>query len=102
VPTRQRLRRLAGKTTISGRGRPLLRLAAWRAVWGALPHNPVFAARYTHLTNRQTNRLSDTQARTAVAAALLRQLWVVCVHRIPWEPAVAGGTARKEVTDPAA
>jgi transposase len=23
----------AGKTTISGRGRPLLRLAAWRAVW---------------------------------------------------------------------
>ena len=38
----------AGKTTISGRGRPLLRLAAWRAVWGALPHNPVFAARYTH------------------------------------------------------
>jgi transposase len=35
-----------GTTTISGRGRPLLRLAAWRAVWGALPHNPVFAARY--------------------------------------------------------
>jgi transposase len=23
-----------------GRGRPLLRLAAWRAVWGALSHNP--------------------------------------------------------------
>jgi len=43
----------AGKTTISGRGRPLLRLAAWRAVGGALPHNPVFAARYAHLTSRQ-------------------------------------------------
>jgi transposase len=92
----------AGKTTISGRGRPLLRLAAWRAVWGALPHNPVFAARYTHLTSRQHNRLSDGQARTAVAAALLRQLWVVCVNRVPWELAVASGTARKEVTDPAA
>jgi transposase len=91
-----------GKTTISGRGRPLLRLAAWRAVWGALPHNPVFAARYAHLTSRQHNRLSDGQARTAVAAALLRQLWVVCVNRIPWELAVAGGTIRKEVTDPAA
>jgi transposase len=92
----------AGKTTISGRGRPLLRLAAWRAVWGALPHNPVFAARYAHLTSRQRNRLSDGQARTAVAAALLRQLWVVCVNRTPWELAVAGGTIRKEVTDPAA
>jgi transposase len=92
----------AGKTTISGRGRPLLRLAAWRAVWGALPHNPAFAARYRHLTSRQHNRLSDGQARTAVAAALLRQLWVVCVNRIPWELAVASGTAGKEVTDPAA
>ena len=92
----------AGKTTISSRGRPLLRLAAWRAVWGALPHNPVFAARYAHLTSRQHNRLSDGQARSAVAAALLRQLWVVCVNRIPWEPAVAGGADRKEVTDPAA
>jgi transposase len=91
----------AGKTTISGRGRPLLRLAAWRAVWGALPHNSVFAARYAHLTSRQHNRLSDGQARSAVAAALLRQLWVVCVYRIPWELAVASGTARREVTDAA-
>jgi transposase len=29
-----------GKTAISGRGRPALRLAAWRAVWAALPNNP--------------------------------------------------------------
>jgi transposase len=71
-------------------------------VWGALPHNPVFAARYTHLTSRQHNRLSDGQARSAVAAALLRQLWVVCVNQIPWEPAVAAGTTGKEMTDPAA
>jgi hypothetical protein len=71
-------------------------------VWGALPHNPVFAARYAHLTSRQRNRRSDGQARTAVAAALLRQLWVVCVNQIPWELAVAGGTIGKEVTDAAA
>jgi transposase len=102
VPARHASGAFAGRTTISGRGRPLLRLAAWRAVWGALPHNPVFAARYTHLTSRQHNRLSDGQARSAVAAALLRQLWVVCVNRTPWEPAVAAGTAGKEVTDPAA
>ena len=34
-----------GKTSISGRGRPALRLAAWRAVWAAMPNNPVMAAR---------------------------------------------------------
>jgi transposase len=33
-----------GKTSISGKGRPGLRLAAWRAVWAALPNNPVLAA----------------------------------------------------------
>jgi transposase len=33
-----------GKTPISGRGRPALRLAAWRAVWAAMPNNPVMAA----------------------------------------------------------
>jgi transposase len=90
----------AGKTTISGRGRPLLRLAAWRASWGALPHNPVFAAKYTPLTSRPDNPLTDGQARTAIAAALLRQLWVVCVTGQAWDPARAG--AAKEVTDPAA
>jgi transposase len=30
-----------GKTSISGRGRPSLRVAAWRAVWAALPNNEV-------------------------------------------------------------
>jgi transposase len=29
-----------GQTRVSHRGRPALRAAAWRAVWGALPHNP--------------------------------------------------------------
>ena len=35
-----------GKTSISGRGRPGLRVAAWRAVWAAMPNNPVMAARF--------------------------------------------------------
>jgi hypothetical protein len=48
-----------GKTAISGRGRPELRLAAWRAVFGALHHNPVLAARHTHLTSRVDNPLTD-------------------------------------------
>jgi transposase len=82
----------AGKTTISGRGRPLLRTAAWRAVWGALPHNPVLAARHAHLTGRTANPLSDTQARIAVAGSLLRQLFVVVTTGTPWNPDIAAGT----------
>jgi transposase len=81
----------AGKTTISGRGRPLLRVAAWRAVWGALPHNPVLDARHTHLTTRGDNPLTDQQARIAVAGSLLRQLFVVVTTNTAWNPAIATG-----------
>jgi transposase len=51
-----------GKTSISGRGRPGLRVAAWRAVWAALPNNPVMAAKFAHLTTRENNRLARQQA----------------------------------------
>ena len=85
-----------GTTTISGRGRPELRLAAWRAVFGALRHNPVLAARHAHLTGRADNPLTDTQARIAVAASLLRQLHAVIVTRTAWDPAIAAGLDRRE------
>jgi transposase len=81
-----------GKTSISGRGRPALRLAAWRAVWAALPDNPVMAARFAHLTTREDNRLARQQARTACAAALLRQIHVVVTRRVSWDPAIAAGS----------
>ena len=80
-----------GKTSISGRGRPALRLAAWRAVWAALPNNPVMAARFTYLTTREHNRLARQQARTACAAALLRWIHVVITQRVSWDPAIAAG-----------
>ena len=83
----------AGTTTISRRGRPALRTAAWRAVWGALRHNPVYRARYQHLTGRATNRLADGQARAAIAAALLRQLFIVITRRVAWDPDIASGQA---------
>ena len=84
-----------GKTAISGRGRPELRLAAWRAVFPALIHNPVLAARHAHLTGRAENPLTDTQARVAVAAGLLRQLHAVVVTRTAWDPAIAAGLDRR-------
>jgi transposase len=88
-----------GQTKTSRRGRPALRTAAWRAVWGALPHNAVYTARYTHQRTRADNPLRDGQARAAIAAALLRQLFVVVTRRVAWDPTIAAG---KEVTHLAA
>jgi transposase len=85
-----------GRTSISGRRRPALRVAAWRAVWAALPNNPVMAARFAHLTTRDHNRLARQQARTACAAALLRWIHVVITRRIAWDPAIAGKTPQRQ------
>ncbi|MGH3676819.1 MAG: transposase, partial [Mycobacterium sp.] len=85
-----------GRARISRRGRPRLRLAAWRAVWGALPHNPVMAARHRYLTTRQHNRLTDGQARAAIAAALLRWIHVVVTRRVCWDAAIAGAAELPE------
>jgi transposase len=90
-----------GQTKASKRGRPGLRTAAWRAIWAALPNNAVWAARHQHLTTRADNPLKDGQARAALAASLLRQLYVVVTARVAWDPAIADGT-RREVTTPAA
>lgn len=85
-----------GTTTISGRGRPELRLAAWRATFGALRHNTVLAARHAHLTTRPDNPLKDPPARVAVAGSLLRQLHAVVTNRTAWDPQIAAGLLRGE------
>jgi len=90
-----------GKTSISGRGRPGLRVAAWRAVWAAMPDNAVMAARFGYLTTRQASRLARQQARTACAAALLRWIHVVVTRRVPWDPAIAAGTLPARPARPA-
>ncbi|HTP16292.1 MAG TPA: IS110 family transposase [Streptosporangiaceae bacterium] len=95
---------LAGRTRISRRGRPGLRTAAWRAAWPGLRHNRVLAARYAHLTGRDSGtRLSDGQARAACAAALLRWLWAVVTRRQAWDARIAAGLIpARAVTAPAA
>jgi transposase len=80
-----------GRTRMTGQGRPALRLAAWRAVWGALKSNPVYAARFAHLTERESNKLSTGQAHAALAAALLRHLHAVITTGQRWDPAIAAG-----------
>jgi transposase len=87
-----------GRTKLTGQGRPGLRLAAWRAVWGAQRANPVYAARYRHLTSREHNKLRPTQAQTVIAAAILRHLHAVISTGRTWDPAIAthGTRARLE------
>ena len=82
---------IKGQTRISRRGRPGLRTAAWRAVWGALRHNPVLQARHAHLTGRDSSRLADGQARVACAATLLRWLHAVVTTGQAWDARIAAG-----------
>jgi transposase len=83
--------RYTGRTRLTGQGRPALRLAAWRAVWGTLKSNPVYAARFAHLTGREHNKLSTGQAHAALAAALPRHLHAVLTTGQRWDPDIAAG-----------
>jgi hypothetical protein len=87
-----------GRTKLTGQGRPGLRLAAWRAVWGAQRANPVYAARYRHLTSREHNKLRPTQAQTVIAAAILRHLHAVITTGQTWDPTIAAHGSRTVVT----
>jgi transposase len=88
-----------GRTKVTGQGRPALRLAAWRAVWGSQKSNQVYAARYRHLTSREHNKLSPTQAQACIAAAILRQLHAIIRTGTAWDPAIAsGGRPAAELT----
>ena len=54
------------------------------------------AAKFTHLTTRDDNRLARQQARTACAAALLRWIHVVITRRVRWDPAIASGLKTRQ------
>jgi transposase len=84
-----------GRTKLTGQGRPRLRVAAWRAVWGSLQTNTVYAARYRHLTTRKHNKLTPTQAQTVTAAAILRHLHAVVTTGQAWDPQIASGGMKK-------
>ena len=99
-----------GQARMSRRGRPGLRLTAWRAVWPMLRFNPVMAAKYTALTQAAdaaaadagpqqaraaaaTARARRARARVACAASLLRWIYSLVVHGTSWDAAVAAGAA---------
>lgn len=82
----------SGTTRVSGRGRPGLRLAAWRAVFGALPNNQVMKDRHRHLTERAHSPLTPGQARAVLAATLLRWIHAIVNQHRPYHAATATGT----------
>jgi transposase len=74
-----------GQTRVSRRGRPGLRAAAWRAVWGALRHNTALAAKHAHLTGRDTSRLADGRPGPRAQPRC-------CAGCGPWSPPAGRGT----------
>jgi transposase len=90
-PARNESAGFHGKAKMSRRGRPALRLAAWRATWAVLRHCDVLAAKHAALTSRGHGRLADGQARVACAASLLRWVYSLIVHGTSWDPRVAAG-----------
>ncbi|HEY6790353.1 MAG TPA: IS110 family transposase [Trebonia sp.] len=92
-PTERSSATITGQSRVSRRGRPGLRAAAWRAAWGALPHNAVLAGRHARLAGRDKRPLAGGQARVACAATLLRWIWAVTTTGRPWDAAIASGQA---------
>jgi transposase len=90
-PARNESGEFRGQAKISRRGRPALRLAAWRAAWAVLRHCDVLAAKHAALTSRAASPLADAQARVACAASLLRWIWSLTVHGTRWDPRIAAG-----------
>ncbi len=91
-PARNESGSFRGQAKISRRGRPLLRLAAWRATWAVLRHCDVLAAKHAALTSRDDDsKLVPEQARAACAASLLRWIWSLTVHGTRWDARIAAG-----------
>lgn len=89
-----------GLSRISRRGRPGLRLAAWRAAWPVIRYNPVMAAKYQAMTGiddeagaagSKAARGRAAKARVACTASLLRWIYCLVVHEAVWDPLVASG-----------
>jgi transposase len=66
-------------------------------VWGAQQANPVYATRYRHLTGRENNRPTPTQAQTVIAAAILRHLHAVITTGRVWDPSIATHGTRQRI-----
>ena len=78
-----------GRTFISHRGRSLLRKAGDRIAFLLEKRNAIFRTFHQRLMRRSKNRLTKRQARVACINKYLRIIWVLCNHRVPFNPALA-------------
>jgi len=78
-----------GRTPISHRGRSLLRKAADRTSFSIEKRNIVFRNFFHHLMTRQKNKLTKRQARIACINKYFRIIWVLCNHRVKFNPSLA-------------
>ena len=78
-----------GRTFISHRGRSLLRKAGDRIAFLLEKRNAIFRTFHQRLMRRSKNRLTKRQARVACINKYLRTIWVLCNHRVPFNPALA-------------
>jgi len=78
-----------GKASISHRGRNLLRKAGDRISFLLEKRNTVFRNFMHHLTARPKNKLTKRQARIACINKYFRIIWVLCNHRVLFNPALA-------------
>lgn len=78
-----------GKTHISHRGRSLLRKAADRTAFSIEKRNVIFRNFFHHLVTRQKNKLTKRQARIACINKYFRIIWVLCNHRVKFNPSLA-------------
>jgi transposase len=78
-----------GKTSISHRGRSLLRKAADRTAFSIEKRNVVFRNFFHRLVTRSKNKLTKRQARIACINKYFRTIWVLCNYRVTFNPSLA-------------
>ena len=78
-----------GRTSISHRGRSLLRKAGDRVSFLLEKRNSVFRAFFNRLMSRQKNKLTKRQARVACINKYFRIVWVLCHYKVHFNPALA-------------
>ena len=90
-----------GQTHITKRGRPRLRALLYRCVVPTLVHNAEFRALHTYYTTRPDNPLKKKQSLVALCVRLVRVLFTLGRHQIPYDAAKVSGITGAATDRPA-
>ena len=84
-PSRRESGTLAGRTTMTHRGRASLRTVVYMATLSGLQHNPRLRAHYDRLVQRPTRPLGKMPAFGVLMGKFLLYAFAVMKHRVPFE-----------------